>query len=326
MKIFFIGDHFNAGGPNEVNKNLLSVLHGFVRYEQNENKLIKRIERFFKILFSKYIVCSGIFIKGYELKLIKILGKKLIYIMHGCYYLETGKRHKIEDGLLHQSDLILCVSKSYRDFISSHMYPQYSYKMEVLTNAINWNEYNAIESNNINRDRNKIILIGGGRILKRNLQVCKAVQNINNQKCKNYHIDVYGYYRDNDDSKEISEIPCVSFHNVIPHNLLLKEFQKSVLFVQNSDFESFSLGVVEAIICGCNALISKNVGAKDVLESLKETDIINNTNDIDEIQKKIEFVLEHNNNKRLLDSINKETTSIQYSANKLISYIVNLEK
>lgn len=324
MNIFFLGDHYNPGGPNEVNKNLLSALKNEILYIKSTNPLLKRLERIYKIFKAKYIVCSGLYTNNYELFLLKLLRKKLIYIMHGCYFLETGNRLSIEEKLLKQSNLILCVSKPYREFISQKIYPQYSYKMKVLTNAINWDEYKNITNEKTNRDSNRIILIGGGRILKRNLQVCKAVQNINIQKGRNYHVDVYGYFRENDDSKKIKEIPCVTFHNVIPHTLLLNELQKSILFVQNSDFESFSLGVIEAIICGCNILISKNVGARDIIKGITQKEIINDTMNINEIQEKIEYILNTPNNKRLLDSIDPKTTTIQYSAEKLLTYIKNL--
>lgn len=326
MRIFFLGDHFHAGGPNEVNKNLLSVLAGRVDFVKQKNRYLRRIERIFKILFSDVVVCSGVYATIYEILLAHCLCRKIIYLMHGCLYLETGVFSKIEDLLLKYSDLILCVSNSYRNFISSYKpFSVYERKMQVLTNAINWKEYDKFPiANEFVRDRNRIILIGGGRILKRNLQVCQAIYNINKNKGTEYKVDVYGYFRDTDDSRLIAEMPNVQFHHVIPHEQLLMEFQKSVLFIQNSEFESFSLGVVEALMCGCNILISKNVGARDVISGLLETDIIYDPLRLEEISVKIENVLKIGNNERLLSSIDRYTTSVEYSAQHLLDYANNL--
>lgn len=324
MKIFFLGEYRKIGGPYEVNKNLLSVLNRKVLYPQSDNPFFKRIENIYKIIISDIVIFSGLFLKKSDLILAYILKKKIIYLMHGCAYLELGINSKLEKAILEKANLILCVSYTYKKVISK-IFPKYENKIEVLTNAINWKMYDNLHTDSEQRDKKRIILIGGGRIIKRNLQICQAVQKINEEKGINLHIDIYGEFNTNDDSVAIKNMPCVTFHEYIPHEKLLIELQKSSLYIQNSDIESFSLGTIEALICGCDILISKNVGAKDIISNLKEEDIINNTTDIQEIQDKINNIIQSSNNKRLLSSINKETTSIEYSAKTLIEYAQNLE-
>ena len=318
MKIFFLGAYKHPGGPNEVNRNLLAAIRNEVFYILSANKYLVRLEVLFKILSSRLIICSGLFFKNYELLLMRICHKKIIYIMHGCALKETGVNVKSEDEIIKYSDLILCVSNIYKEQIASQLFPKEAYKMQVLHNAINWNEYTNLPNSSINQ--NRIILMGGGRLLKRNLQICQAVNELNIEFGTNYFVDVYGYYRENDDSRLISQVPNVTFHNVIPHNELLLELTKSRLFVQNSEFESFGLGVIDALSCGCDILISKYVGAIEIISGLVESDIINNPFDVQEIKNKLILVLGEGNNKRLFSSIDKQATSGIRLGKDLISY------
>ena len=169
------------------------------------------------------------------------------------------------------------------------------------------------------KDPRRIILFGGGRTEKKNLYVCKAVQLINESGLYDLHVDVYGYYRDTDDSPLIVAIPCVTFHHVIPHDLVNVELAKSRMFIQNSQFESFGLALIDALSLGCDVLFSTNTGAKDIITARQESDIINDITDVDEIKDKILKTLECPNNKRLYDSIDKEKTSLQAAVDNLMS-------
>ena len=252
--------------------------------------------------------------------------------MHGCMALEykinnnttNNKGLKNEKILLDRSDLILCVSNTYKAIICEN-FPQYHAKLDVLMNGIDWNTLESISQEQL-KNENQIILMGGGRQTKRNLYVCRAIQNINQKYHTNYKVTVYGYFLDYDDSQLIAQIPCVNFHEVIPHQEILKQLKISRLFIQNSDLESFSLGVVEALCCGCDILISKNVGAKDIIQNIQSNDIINNPTDIEELEYKILKVLKNSNNQRLLSSIDRTTTSTEFAANRLLKFANQLLK
>lgn len=331
MKIFFSGNHFKNNGPCEINKNLLKILKGKVSYIKCINPYIRLFEILIKIVFCDIVIFSGISsYDHYSVKWAKMLNKRIIYIMHGCLALEYAMNNnntnnqalKNENILLNNSDLILCVSKMYSKIIASH-YPQFSYKINVLTNCIDWEKMPTSDTNP-NHKNNQIILIGGGRCTKRNLTICQAVQSINEQYNKNLKINVYGYFQKFDDSIAISKIPCVTFHPVISHDELLNEFKHSQLFIQNSDLESFSLGVIESLCCGCDILISQHVGAKDIIKGIENCDLITDTHDIEQIKNKIMWILCNGNNYRLLNSIDKIETNIEFAANKLIRFAQDL--
>lgn len=321
LNVFFYGPYNNPGGPNEVNRNIAKCIKNEVRIKTHYNKIIGRLENVYKILVSDVIVFSGLMFHSYELNLAKIFGKKIIYIMHGCAKIETGKGNPLENKILEKSDLILCVSNTYRSIIAK-FFPEYKDKLNVLFNGINWEESDEIIksiTSNIKHDSNRIILFGGGRTVKKNIIICQAVQRLNVEAGTKLHVDVYGYYRENDDSKAISEIPCVTFHHVIPHNLINIELFKSRLYIQNSEFESFGLGLIDALQCGCDVLISQYVGAKDIM-NLTDNDVINNPLDIDELMSKIKYVIANPNNARLVSTIDKKSTSIEARAKELLQY------
>ena len=82
-------------------------------------------------------------------------------------------------------------------------------------------------------------------------------------------------------------------------------YRKSNLYIQNSEFETFGLATMEALICGCNLLISQNVGAKAIINGLEANDLINDVDNIKEISNKIMHNLFNSNNNRLINSIKK---------------------
>lgn len=319
-KIFFNGMHFGQGGPVEVNKNIVKCLKGRVIVPTCRNTYFRYIQNYINIFRSDIVIFSGMFFHLSEIYLAKILRRKIIFIMHGCCHLELGYHNKIEDTVLRLSNLILCVSEHYMELMKNE-YPQFAYKMEYLTNGIDWGEIKVLKdklSNKLIRNDKRIILFGGGRVIKGNLFVCKAVQEINEEDGTNYFVDVYGYYRDNDDSKQISLIPCVKFNPVISREKVNIELMKSHIFIQNSFVESFGLALIDALQCGCDVLYSMNVGSKDIINSKDDMDIIYNSKDITEIKTKIRNLIKKSNNERLVLSIDKYSSSIEMAAEKLL--------
>lgn len=327
-KIFFAGNLFGDGGPMVVNRNLVKPLKKDISFVTCKNPYFRILETIYKILSASIVIFSGV--TRYDqiaIPICKLFKKKIIYIMHGCLKIENplngnymNKRGIInEQSLMKNADLILCVSTTFRNFIFKY-YPQYSNKIDVLTNGIDWEALQITDISNNKKDPNKIILMGGGRRTKRNLIICKAIQDINEHYGTHYHVAVYGSFSVNDDSKEISQIPCVTYHECIPRTQILKELQQSQLYIQNSDFEPFSLGVIEALCCGCDILISQYVGAKDIITNLSDDDIIFDTTNIDHIKRRILQVMKKSNNNTLLNSIDKQKTSIENRANQLINF------
>ena len=323
MKIFFIGQQNNNASPAVVNRELLKVLPAD-KYTAiyNGHGIRRRLSSYLNILRCDRMLISSIYISSSEVRLIRLLGKKIVYLMHGSYTMETGLKHPTEAMVLRYADKIVSVSDVHSRMIKDE-FPQYADKVHTWFNGVDWSEIDSIRKNfDISeRDKNKIILFGGGRHMKGNLEVCKAVNQLNEEKGLNLHVDVYGEYNDNDFSKQIAEIPCVNYKPLIPRERINHELAKGNLFIVNSSFETFSLALIDAIGVGCNVLFSQYVGAKDVINGKKESDIILEPNNIEELKNKIDFVLSHPNNERLNASIDREKTSWKSRASELDSIV-----
>lgn len=317
--IFFSSTYFGESGPNEVNRNLVENFPKEVSFLKCRNRYFIRLETIFKIICCKVVIISALGQKDYEVKLAKLLGKKIIYIMHGFAEDDSQYHKDRQDFLFPCADLILCVSSPFREQVISK-YPKLINKLGVLNNGIAWEKIDeSIKYINVKRDPDEIVLIGGGRFIKKNLNVCKAVQQINKVNNTKLHVSVYGSFNETDESRKISEFDCVTFVGLVSHKELLQRLCASSLLVQASLSESFGLSVVEALACGCNIVVSQFVGAIGVISAISKEEIISDPENIEEIAQKIEYVISHPNNTRLLYSIDRVKTSLHTAVQNLIN-------
>lgn len=331
-KIFFAGNHFAEGGPNEVNKAYIHYLQSRVLYLTQSNVLFQFFEIFLKIFICRVVIFSGIRnIDHLVLPLCRLLHKRILFIMHGCLSYEDEINHysnprgeRNEILMLKSAHQILCVSEPFRQWVAVR-YPEYVSKTTALTNGINWDQLPAASSLQ-QRDPNRIILLGGGRITKHNLEVCRAVALLNETRGKFYHIDIYGTPYANDHTSLLQSMYYTTWCGSVSHEALLQAMSGAALFIQNSSFEPFSLGVVEALVCGCDVLVSVHVGAIDVIPGISEEDLIKDPIDLQEVADKIEQIMQSGNNQRLLSSIDRQATSCDTAAEQLYQIAYNEER
>lgn len=319
MKNFFIGFTHYDTSVCVVNSVLLQYLpKGKYKANYSGGGLKRRLNSYWNILTSKRIVISGIFLSRSEVRLMKLLRKKIIYLMHGSYTMETGKQSPTEQYVRRVADCIVSVSRVHAAMIAKES-PEQASKIAVWFNGVDWRTIGGIkkETGRFERDLNKIVLFGGGRNMKGNLEVCRAVERLNNEQGMNLTVDVYGEMRDDDFSNQIAEIPCVNYKPLMPRDKINYELAKAGLFIANSHFDTFNLALMDAIGVGCNVLFSKNVGAKDVIPARTDDDIIFDVTNIDEIMQKINNVLLYPNNARLDASIDRDATSWEKRAIEL---------
>lgn len=165
-----------------------------------------------------------------------------------------------------------------------------------------------------NNEKISIIVAGGDRIQKNNIEVCKAVELLSERINKKIELQICGRrYYDND---LFLEYPHTTYLGMLPNEQFMEKLRDSHVFVLNSEVESFGLSAVDALRAGCNILISKNSGIRSIL-SLSEEDIIFDTHNPSEIADKIEKLLSKNNCKRILDSIDFDHYSWESVAGRL---------
>ena len=313
MKSLFWGGGKGNNGPNNVsNSYRMHLTESFVLVKSH-HKYGELIEAVWKLLFSDCVVVSGVSRKGVLLVgIARIFGKKSLFIMHGCaeYECEINKvkcsRQALaqERYLLKHCTLLLPVSRKFMFWVRER-YPRYAYKTQYLHNGI---EKDLLPKGMVISKRpNTVIAAGGNGRLKCNHIVAQVVERMNGAA----ELEIYGGLSGN-----VQNSRYVRYMGRVPNDVFYQKLAQRQLFVLNSVIESFSIATIEALICGCSVLVSEAAGVTDLL-ALEETDIIHDPMDQNEIRWKIEYLLAHPNNERILASLNVEEYSYPRQVQKL---------
>ena len=298
MRILFWGDTDGNNGPFNINKGIVSNLTEAFLTVKRRGKYRDFIAACWNLLRADVLVVSNVSRKGSVLgTAAKFLGKPLVFIMHGCNRYEAELNQAIypdnrlawEASLLKNADLLLPVSKKFMHWVHGY-YPQYVGKTEYLFNGIDPQIFK--HSPALEKNVGSILAVGGRRKEKNNMPLAEAVERLNGKAI----LTIYG-------SKKASayERKNVIHKGQVPNEAFIQALSEASLFVLNSIFEPFSISVVEALACGCSILVSEVAGVTDLL-ALEETDIIHDPMDVEEIRRKMEYLLEHPNNERLRSS------------------------
>ena len=157
-------------------------------------------------------------------------------------------------------------------------------------------------------------MAGGDRIQKNNIEVARAVEILSARINKKIELRIYG--RRYSDSKIFEAYPHSTYIGMLEQEEFFHELEKTNVFVLNSEVESFGLSAIDALYCGCNILVSKNSGIRSIL-STTELDIISDVHNPNEIANKIERLIEIENNKRLISTLNIELCSWEKVSERL---------
>lgn len=321
-RLFMVGDFVNNTGPAVVNKNFRKCLPKNTLYSDAKNKLTRIIELVIKSIFCDAVCfCSFSKLDVMGIKLAKILKKKTFYIMHGYIVLESKingttseEYNKCEEFILNNVDKVFCVSENLKNQMTSE---EYKAQFDYIYNGLDWKQI-TIESKN-NTKELQIMSTGGGMPLKNNLIICEAIKKLIDEK--NLYIKYIIAGESYGNKEKILEYEFVEYYEHLKYEDCMKKMAESKLYIQNSDYETFGLAVIEALANGCDLLVSSKVGAIGIIDTIKETDIINDTKNIDEISQKIESILHSSNNNRLFSGIDKEKTDIKYRSKELLEKI-----
>jgi glycosyltransferase involved in cell wall biosynthesis len=325
MRLLLVGDLIGNTGPASVNRSLKKYLPKNTLYLKSTGKLFRVLELLIKINQADAVLFSGmskINIIGFKLS--RLLGKKSAYLMHGSRRYETilnqnfnKKSVEIEDEVLKLAPKIICVSEYFMNWFKKN-YPEYKDKVTYVNNGIDW-DLMLVDKTSTYRDRNTLISVGGGMPRKNILSICHAINKLNQEDNLKLKLIVIG--QKGKDTDAIISYPFVEYYEQVKSEEMPQYYQRAQIYIQNSIFETFGLAPIEALINGCDLLISNEVGAKSVFSNLTDNDIIYNPYDINELSNKIKVLLTNSNNKRLINSINKKETSVSSSVNKIIKIL-----
>lgn len=312
MKFLLLGYWRSNDGPSNVNRAL--VLNSDDSMGYLKWKKFGRIERWIKCIICNPIVVSGGLTKN-ELWILKLLHKKVIYILHGYrkYENQINNLHldelelKIEAEILRFSQVILPVSEKYSEWVKK-MLPEFKNKIRFLNNGVTIHQRPKQK-----KEPFSIAVTGGNRKIKNNSVVCQAITKMIDKgiSCKVY---VFGYI--NKDNDDLSKFPFVSFMGQMKKDEYHDALDKISLLIVNSELEPFGLVVADALNCNCALLMSNTVGAMSIMKTT-EDDIIHNPHDVNEISAKTMHLLNNSNYERLYSSIDIDDCSCKSAYNKL---------
>ena len=322
-KYLFVGATDGNTGPSNVNKGIVANLTNSFYVADSKNKVTKYLSALINTFRCKVVIVSGMSKVGvYAIKLAKLLNKKTIYIMHGCYEIETALNEAVVDAnsiqmeqyILRNVDLLLPVSERYSQLIQK----KYSFckgKTAYLHNGVEKVKLNFSEDN---REKGRIIAVGGDRKLKNNIAIANAVAKLDSSK----KLIVYGHLYHPDDLPQGDNI---EFKGLVPQKLLYEEMKKSELYVLNSVYEPFALSVFDALLCGCSILVTNIAGALELL-SVTEHDVIYDPMNENEIAEKIDYLLQHPNNERLMENLDFDKISYKAEVERLEQFCRKLSE
>ncbi len=328
MRIFLAGDHYSGTGPANVTKYYIKTLPEGTLFQKRKGKLARVPEILINTIRSDVVVYSGYSKQNIlGLKAAKLLKKPSAYIMHGCVEYENGinlepdeEMNRIERETLELADLVIAVSKSFCGWLKEY-YPMYENKIDYVFNGIDTDlVHNA--KKRPDTKRHMIFSIGGGMPRKKIVHICEAVKKLREEYDSELYLCIIG--DKGADSDKIASYDFVKNRGIVSFEEGVKLFSEAALFVQNSCFETFGLAPIEALVCGCPILCSKEVGALDLIRDLREEDVIEKYDDPDEIASKIRYLLENSNAKRLIADLEWESNSWKTRSKALVSKLSKL--
>ena len=328
MRIFLAGDAVSGTGPANVTKYYIQNLPDGTLYLKRRSKILRAAEIVINTLRADVVVYSGYSKQNIlGLNLAKKLKKPSAYIMHGCVEYENEinlepdeKMNEVERKTLGLADLVIAVSENFCNWLKEY-YPEYSDKFDHVSNGIDTDLIHTA-SEREEYDRHMIFSIGGGMPRKKIKHICEAVEKLRNGYDPEMYLTVIG--DKGADSAEIGSYDFVDNRGIVTFEEGVVLFKRAALFVQNSCFETFGLAPIEALVCGCPILCSRQVGALSLIKDLHDTDVIENYDDPDEIAEKIRVTLENSNAKRLIADLEWESNSWKARSRALTSKLSKL--
>lgn len=328
MRIFLAGDSVSGTGPANVTKYYIKNLPKGTLYQKRRSKPARAAEILFNTLRADVVVYSGYSKQNIlGLKAAKTLKKPSAYIMHGCVEYENEinlepdeEMKKVERMTLELADLVIAVSESFCKWLKDY-YPEYADKIDCVSNGIDTDlMHNARKRTD--RARHMILSIGGGMPRKKIVYICEAVKKLRREYDPKMYLCVIG--AKGADSDKIDAYGFVDNRGLVTFEEGLKLFDEAAVFVQNSCFETFGLAPIEALVCGCPILCSEKVGALELINDLREEDVIRNCEDADEIASKIRIIMGSSNVSRLSGDLEWESNSWKARSKALTSKLSKL--
>lgn len=341
-RYFIVGDHSTGTGPANATKGLLRAMPMNTLYQKKKNKALRALEIWQKIRRSDAVVFSGHSRQNIlGMKICRRRGVPSVYIMHGAVEYENNINRVPDVGMaaderemMKLADRILAVSPGFEEWLKEH-YPEYADKTGHLTNGVEWSEYYVNQESrdsgtgrgdreNYVNQKISLLSVGGGMPRKRIVRICEAVRILKERDGLDIILHVAGAR--GADTEEIDSYDFVHDHGLLPEAGMKALYKECRIFIQNSIFETFGLAPVEALLLGCDIIMSEACGVSVIFNGLESSDIIEDPENPEEIADKIKKTLSEGNNERLVSSLNIRETGWERRAEELCLILKSLTK
>ncbi len=290
MKVLYIGDFIKGNGPSTVDINVRNSIE-----KSNQSNQVEFLQSTTKISFSivkkihniDVVHVSGVSFLGMMLMLFsRLCRKKTSMTMHGSLSMESQFRkialYRRVFELIQQrcANKIMPVSNLLAEKAKINK------KVIVIPNGVNFTVKSTIL-----KQENLITLIGGGRKEKRHFEVCEVIKEINDKNDLNIKVNLFGEH--GIDSSKINSFSFVKDFGFCNKDIVFDSLSKSKIFIQYSEFESFSLAVADAINSQCYVITSNLVGINEFITLSNGYIVVDNKQQLEEA-----IILQYNEKER----------------------------
>ena len=323
MKVLFLGDTLNNGGPANANRELV---HHWPSNDEviaiyDRNRLVEIARGILLGLTCDVVVSTeGAWPDIIIHAVLSLFGKPVVAFLHGYLPFENEvdglgcSECKIEAYKTHlrRSQAIVANSALQLRFVMEALGRSRGERTSV---DLGIPRFNAPTSSGTPRPP-VIAVSGGNRPIKGNVAVAKAVREliVEGSSCE---LLVFGGlkpgYRE---LLDVGQSIGAQFMGHVPHDTFMKSLEETSVFVMNSLHDSFGLSAIDAISSGASILLSRSCGVCDVFE-LRDCDVIQDQGDVVEIKDKIAHLIAHPNAERLAKTIDFEKYSWTNSSKRL---------
>ncbi|MEZ8302215.1 glycosyltransferase family 4 protein [Vibrio splendidus] len=284
MKIFYVGDFTSNNGPATVNKEVVARVKSTVYHCQSNSWLAKPFTDLINFCYSDVVHVSAVSLKGLFFSFLGFLFlKKRFFLMHGSLITESKYKQVSLIRLMIERLLVLLSSKviTVSILLKEKVLILYRVRDENKIIAIPNGVSDCLVESYLNRapyiNRNvDIVTVGGGRPEKNILRICEIISI--SELSKNVTIHVFG--EDGEHTKVIKKYSFVNYHGFVSPDELKSYVESCKVFIQYSEFDSFSIAALEAAVLGCRVLLSSNVGLKDYVDHPSVKVVDDNANDL----------------------------------------------
>ncbi|MBQ7565293.1 MAG: glycosyltransferase family 4 protein [Lachnospiraceae bacterium] len=340
IHVLIVGDYRTGTGPANVTKEYIRCLGPDAFCLKTASRAGRALELIVKIPFASVVLCSGYSAQNIlAAKWAHFWKKKCVYLMHGSVEHENRINHcedesmtRIEAETLRLSDRIYAVSGRFADWLKER-YPEYQEKIGVQRNGVDKSlsfsedvrgDRGSDGSGPYKRDLNRLLSIGGGMPRKRILRICEAVELLRKEEgLAELKLTVIG--DQGADSEKIDRYEFVEDLGLVDPKKARELLSEAGLFIQNSCFETFGLAPMEALVAGCDILVSREVGALELFDTEGLSGyIIEDHEDVRELSQKIRRALGSGNRAAFQKAFIGEKASWEMRAKELLSKLKSL--